>query len=180
MGGPGGARVTRTAPPSYPPPPPPYRPVPEDSMPQGPAAAVCQDDLALHAPQQQLQGEAGKRLVGGLSSQPQAGHSHFFVELFSGKGPLTAAVEATGVPCMAPQDLQYGGADIMDDDQFDDLLALWRRWATQGLKPSSTWAHRAAPFPGRGTAVSGPSCAPHRTHGGSFIIPPRCSGTSSP
>ena len=23
----------------------------------------------------------------------------------------------------------------MDDDQFDDLLALWRRWAAQGLKP---------------------------------------------
>ena len=109
-------------------------------MPLGQAEAVSQESCdppvgVDRAPQQQHKGAAGTRPVGGLPSQLVAGHSCFFVELFSGEGPLTAAVSATGVPCLAPQDLQFGGVDITDDDQFDALLTLWRQWSAQGLKP---------------------------------------------
>ena len=73
--------------------------------------------------------------AGGLVPEPVAQHSHFFVELFAGAGPLTAAVRATGVPCLAPQDIEHGGADLADDDQFEQLLDLWRHSCAQGLLP---------------------------------------------
>ena len=36
---------------------------------------------------------------------------------------------------MAPQDIEHGGADLADDGQFEELLALWQHWASQGFKP---------------------------------------------
>ena len=45
--------------------------------------------------------------------------THLFVEIFAGKGALTAAVRAVGVESRGAGELENGGTDFADPDQVE-------------------------------------------------------------
>ena len=55
-----------------------------------------------------------------------------FIEFFSGKGGLTAAVEATGIECDLPHDVQNGGADFSKDGDVEAVKAWLSSWRANG------------------------------------------------
>ena len=57
-----------------------------------------------------------------------------FCEFFAGKGSLTYAVEAAGVPARSPEDLASGGTDFADKKAVDKLRVELGELAASGVK----------------------------------------------
>ena len=57
-----------------------------------------------------------------------------FCEFFAGKGSLTRAVEAAGVPVRSPEDLAAGGTDFSNKEAVDMLRLELGELAASGVK----------------------------------------------